>query len=45
MYLNAQTYLIDEHLQAEIGPEHFLKVPSGGTEERMMNVWMGTKGK
>ncbi len=43
MYFNAQSSLIDENLQQEIGPYHFIELPEG-SDDRMMNVWMGTRG-
>ena len=44
MYLNAQSHLVDAELISEIGPKHFIELPAE-SEDRMMNVWMGTKGK
>ena len=44
MYLNAQSHLVDKSLINQIGPKHFIEFPEGSEEERMMNVWMGTKG-
>ena len=45
MYLNAQINLVDDVLQREIGPHHFLNLPPESEGERMTNVWMGTGGK
>lgn len=43
MYLNALGHLVDPQLLKEIGPKHFIEGPKGSTD-RMLNVWMGTRG-